>query len=113
MQTTELDPSLSAALQKAGADGLLLVIANKNYSSWSMRPWVAMTAFGIPFKELKILLRQADTANQIGRAAHEVLRTAAHPSTEQIRHGLEGNLCRCTGYQNIVRAVQAAAGDGQ
>ena len=46
-------------------------------------------------------------------AAHEVLRTAAHPSTEQIRHGLEGNLCRCTGYQNIVRAVQAAAGDGQ
>lgn len=67
MQTTELDPSLSAALQKAGADGLLLVIANKNYSSWSMRPWVAMTAFGIPFKELKILLRQADTANRIGR----------------------------------------------
>jgi carbon-monoxide dehydrogenase small subunit len=46
-------------------------------------------------------------------AAHEVIRTAAHPSTEQIRHGLEGNLCRCTGYQNIVRAVQIAAGDGQ
>jgi carbon-monoxide dehydrogenase small subunit len=33
-----------------------------------------------------------------------------HPSEEQIRHGLEGNLCRCTGYQNIVRAVEAAAG---
>jgi carbon-monoxide dehydrogenase small subunit len=29
---------------------------------------------------------------------------------EQIRHGLEGNLCRCTGYENIVRAVRAAAG---
>jgi aerobic carbon-monoxide dehydrogenase small subunit len=31
------------------------------------------------------------------------------PSEEEIRHGLEGNLCRCTGYHNIVRAVQAAA----
>ena len=33
-----------------------------------------------------------------------------NPSEEEIRHALEGNLCRCTGYQNIVRAVQAAAG---
>jgi len=31
------------------------------------------------------------------------------PSDEEVRHGLEGNLCRCTGYQNIVKAVQAAA----
>jgi aerobic carbon-monoxide dehydrogenase small subunit len=30
-------------------------------------------------------------------------------SEEEIRHGLEGNLCRCTGYHNIVKAVQAAA----
>jgi carbon-monoxide dehydrogenase small subunit len=29
---------------------------------------------------------------------------------DQIRHGLEGNLCRCTGYENIVRSVRAAAG---
>jgi carbon-monoxide dehydrogenase small subunit len=42
-------------------------------------------------------------------AAHEILRTHPHPTPEQIRHGLEGNLCRCTGYQNIVRAVQEAA----
>ncbi|MEX0675282.1 MAG: (2Fe-2S)-binding protein [Gaiellaceae bacterium] len=32
------------------------------------------------------------------------------PTEEEIRHGLEGNLCRCTGYVNIVRAVRAAAG---
>ena len=32
------------------------------------------------------------------------------PTDEQIRHGLEGNMCRCTGYQNIVRAVRYAAG---
>jgi aerobic carbon-monoxide dehydrogenase small subunit len=31
------------------------------------------------------------------------------PDEQQIRHGLEGNLCRCTGYQNIVRAVRQAA----
>jgi carbon-monoxide dehydrogenase small subunit len=30
-------------------------------------------------------------------------------SDEEIRHGLEGNLCRCTGYQNIVKAVKAGA----
>jgi carbon-monoxide dehydrogenase small subunit len=32
-----------------------------------------------------------------------------NPTEEQIRHELEGNICRCTGYQNIVRAVQYAA----
>lgn len=42
-------------------------------------------------------------------AAHELLRANPNPSDEQIRHGLEGNLCRCTGYQNIVRAVREAA----
>src|SRR5262245_44535522 len=44
-------------------------------------------------------------------AANEILRTHPNPTPEQIRHGLEGNMCRCTGYQNIVRAVQAAAAD--
>lgn len=42
-------------------------------------------------------------------AAYDLLQESPHPTEEQIRHGLEGNLCRCTGYQNIVRAVQAAA----
>jgi carbon-monoxide dehydrogenase small subunit len=35
------------------------------------------------------------------------------PSEEAIRHGLEGNLCRCTGYHNIVRAVQLAAAEAR
>ncbi len=35
-----------------------------------------------------------------------------NPSEDEVRHGLEGNLCRCTGYQNIVKAVQAAAAAG-
>ena len=42
-------------------------------------------------------------------AAHELLRTNPKPSDAEIRHGLEGNMCRCTGYQNIVRAVRDAA----
>jgi aerobic carbon-monoxide dehydrogenase small subunit len=38
-----------------------------------------------------------------------LLQRNPHPTDEQIREELEGNLCRCTGYQNIVRAVQGAA----
>jgi len=43
-------------------------------------------------------------------AAVGILNENPSPSEEEIRHGLEGNLCRCTGYQNIVAAVAAAAG---
>lgn len=42
-------------------------------------------------------------------AAADLLNKNPHPSEEEIRHALEGNLCRCTGYHNIVRAVQYAA----
>ena len=49
-------------------------------------------------------------------ASVDLLAENPNPSDEEIRHGLEGNLCRCTGYQNIVRAVRKAAetmaGDG-
>jgi len=41
--------------------------------------------------------------------AAQLLDRNADPSQEQIRHGLEGNLCRCTGYQHIVEAVEHAA----
>jgi len=44
-------------------------------------------------------------------AAASLLTDNPSPSEHEIRHGLEGNLCRCTGYHNIVRAVQAAAGE--
>jgi carbon-monoxide dehydrogenase small subunit len=39
----------------------------------------------------------------------ELLNTNANPSEREIRHALSGNLCRCTGYQHIVQAVQYAA----
>src|SRR5438445_7561891 len=42
-------------------------------------------------------------------SVHAMLRENPHPTDEEIRHGLSGNLCRCTGYQNIVEAVKLAA----
>ncbi|SRR5579883_478297 len=42
-------------------------------------------------------------------AAADLLSRNKNPSEEEIRHALEGNLCRCTGYQHIVEAVQYAA----
>jgi carbon-monoxide dehydrogenase small subunit len=43
-------------------------------------------------------------------AATSLLQENPHPTEEEVRVGLEGNLCRCTGYHNIVQAVLAAAG---
>jgi carbon-monoxide dehydrogenase small subunit len=42
-------------------------------------------------------------------AACGLLQETPNPTEDQIRHGLEGNICRCTGYQHIVEAVQYAA----
>jgi len=44
-------------------------------------------------------------------AAVDLLTRNPSPTEEEVRHGLEGNLCRCTGYQNIVRAVLSAASE--
>jgi carbon-monoxide dehydrogenase small subunit len=41
--------------------------------------------------------------------AYQLLQRHKHPSETEIRHFLEGNLCRCTGYHNIVKAIQYAA----
>jgi carbon-monoxide dehydrogenase small subunit len=41
--------------------------------------------------------------------AHRLLQENANPTEEEIRLGISGNLCRCTGYQNIVKAIQYAA----
>lgn len=42
-------------------------------------------------------------------AAYQLLLRNPQPTVEDIRHGLEGNLCRCTGYQHIIEAVRYAA----
>jgi len=43
-------------------------------------------------------------------AAVSLLKENPHPDASEIRHALEGNICRCTGYQNIVDAIEAVAG---
>jgi carbon-monoxide dehydrogenase small subunit len=43
-------------------------------------------------------------------AAADLLNRNPNPTEEEVRKGLEGNLCRCTGYHNIVKAVRAVAG---
>ena len=46
-------------------------------------------------------------------SAIDLLRNIPNPSEQQIREQLEGNLCRCTGYHNIVKAIRAAGADPQ
>jgi carbon-monoxide dehydrogenase small subunit len=41
--------------------------------------------------------------------AHRLLQENPSPTEEEIRMGISGNFCRCTGYQNIVKAIQYAA----
>ena len=48
------------------------------------------------------------TAGMIMTAV-ELLERNPNPTSDEVRHGLEGNLCRCTGYQNIVKSILAAA----
>ncbi len=48
------------------------------------------------------------TPGMVMRAA-ELVQRNPNPTEEEVRHGLEGNLCRCTGYHNIVKAVLTAA----
>jgi carbon-monoxide dehydrogenase small subunit len=43
-------------------------------------------------------------------SASYLLEQNPHPSDEEIRRGIQGNICRCTGYVNIVEAIKAAAG---
>lgn len=43
--------------------------------------------------------------------AHRLLQEIPNPTEEEVRHGMAGNLCRCTGYQNIVKSILAAASE--
>jgi carbon-monoxide dehydrogenase small subunit len=60
------------------------------------------------FREMHGLQCGFCTPGMITRA-HRLLQENPNPTEEEIRFGIAGNLCRCTGYQNIVRAIQYAA----
>jgi len=60
------------------------------------------------FREMHGLQCGFCTPGMITRA-YRLLQENKNPSEEEIRYGISGNLCRCTGYQNIVKAIQFAA----
>ena len=60
------------------------------------------------FREMHGLQCGFCTPGMITRA-YRLLQENPQPTEDEIRHGISGNLCRCTGYQNIVRAIQYAA----
>jgi len=60
------------------------------------------------FREMHGLQCGFCTPGMITRA-YRLLQEIPNPSGEEIRYGISGNLCRCTGYQNIVKAIQFAA----
>jgi len=60
------------------------------------------------FREMHGLQCGFCTPGMITRA-YRLLQENPQPSEDEIRHGISGNICRCTGYQNIVRAIQYAA----
>ena len=60
------------------------------------------------FREMHGLQCGFCTPGMIVRA-HRLLQENPNPSEEEIRFGISGNICRCTGYQNIVKAIQYAA----
>ena len=60
------------------------------------------------FREMHGLQCGFCTPGMIVRA-YRLLQENPNPTEEEIRYGISGNLCRCTGYQNIVKAIQFAA----
>ena len=54
-------------MQKKATDGFVLVIGNKNYSSWSLRAWLALKQLGVPFTEVRIPLDTHTWKREIGR----------------------------------------------
>ncbi len=91
---------------------------------------LAVQADGAQITTIEGLAEPDGTLHPVQRAFHEnhalqcgyctpgfvmatvsLLQENPNPTEQEIRHGLEGNLCRCTGYHNIVRAVEAAASE--
>jgi glutathione S-transferase len=74
---------------------LTLVIGNKNYSSWSLRPWIAMTAAGIPFEEKLIPFETPEFRREAGPAADIAARAHARAIASEMHAGftaLRGHL---------------------
>ena len=92
------------ALQADGAD--VLTIEGLAAADGTLHPMQEM------FREHHALQCGYCTPGMV-MAAVSLLQENPHPSEREVREGLEGNLCRCTGYHNIVQSVLAAAGSAR
>jgi carbon-monoxide dehydrogenase small subunit len=88
------------AVQAEGAD-ILTIEGMAN-------PDGTLSALQEGFRQMHGLQCGFCTPGMITRA-HRLLKETPNPTEDEIRFGIAGNLCRCTGYQNIVRAIQYAA----
>ncbi|HWC22508.1 MAG TPA: (2Fe-2S)-binding protein [Flexivirga sp.] len=94
------------AVQADGAEVTTIEGLAATYDGGELHPMQAA------FHECHALQCGFCTPGMIMRSV-DLLNENPDPSEEEIREGLEGNLCRCTGYHNIVRAVQTAAAAGK
>lgn len=94
------------AVQADGAEVTTIEGLAATYDGGDLHPMQAA------FHECHALQCGFCTPGMIMRSV-DLLNENPDPSEEEIRAGLEGNLCRCTGYHNIVRAVQTAAAAGK
>lgn len=94
------------AVQADGAEVTTIEGLAATYDGGDLHPMQAA------FHECHALQCGFCTPGMIMRSV-DLLNENPDPSEEEIREGLEGNLCRCTGYHNIVRAVQTAAAAGK
>ncbi len=93
----------SCTLLAVQADGLKVTTIEGMANGNEMHPIQAA------FKEHHGLQCGFCTPGMVMTAAN-ILKENPAPSEDEIRHGLEGNFCRCTGYHNIVKSIQHAAG---
>ena len=96
------DSVKSCTMFAVQADGAEITTIEGMATNGSLHPLQAA------FKEEHGLQCGFCTPGMIMTAA-DLLKHNANPSEDEIRHALEGNFCRCTGYQNIVKAIQTAA----
>jgi aerobic-type carbon monoxide dehydrogenase small subunit (CoxS/CutS family) len=99
------DPVKSCMLLAVQADGARITTIE------GLAPDGELTALQRAFNEHHALQCGYCTPGML-MSATALLEKNPHPTEEEVRYGLQGNICRCTGYVNIVEAVVAAGGEG-
>ena len=100
------------ACDDMGAEGDLLMVTDPSYDILTKRVNATKAYLSKNCPDMKVTLEQV-SANDMGTVMQNkvsaFLQRNPNPTDEEIRRGIDGNLCRCTGYVNIVKSVKAAA----